>query len=322
MERRRQFVAGLLAGASLATLTLAARAEAGPIRWVYPYGPGGAGDALARLFAAEIQRSLGRPVIVENRVGAAGRIGVQAVRDGPSDGSSLLFTPSGPMVTLPHLQAVGYDPAADFVPVQRVAAFEVALAIDSRIPAASLPQLIAWLRANPDRANYGTPGIGSQPHLTMIALAKAANLELTHVPYAGTPQALSNLFGGSLAMLCAATGEFLSAQRSGKLRLVAVAGDTRSVAAPDVPTLKEAGVELAFNNWYALYAPVRTPPLVLERLTRAMQEAFQASDVEDRVRSLGFRPWPGDADSMRQLQRSDSESWKRIIQAAAIKIEA
>jgi len=319
---KRRDLVGLLACAPLAAATRPAAAEDTPLRLVYPYAPGGAGDALARLFAIEMQRVLARPVVVENRTGAAGRIGVQMVKDAPNDGATLLFTPSGPLVTLPHLQTkLGYEPAIDFVPLQRIAAFEVALAIDSRIPSTSLNDLVAWLKANPERATYGTPGIGSQPHLAMIALAKATNLTLIHVPYAGTPQAMNNLIGGSLSMLCAATGEFLAGQRSGKLRIIAVAGDVRSVAAPEVPTLREGGVDVAFNNWYALYASTRLPMASLEQLTRAAQTAIRASGVEEHVRSLGFRYWPGDPETMRQLQRSDSESWKRIVQTAAIKVD-
>ncbi|MFT3817783.1 MAG: tripartite tricarboxylate transporter substrate-binding protein [Rubrivivax sp.] len=318
---KRRGLVGLLAS-GVAPLPWGARAAEAPIRLVYPYAPGGAGDALARLLADEMQRVLARPVIVENRTGAAGRIGVQSVRDASADGTTLLLTPSGPLVTLPHLRAArGYEPLGDLVPLQRIAAFEVALAIDARIPAASLPELVAWLKANPDRANYGTPGVGSQPHLTMVALAKAARLELTHVPYAGTPQAMNNLMGGSLSMICAATGEFLAAQRSGKVRLVAVAGDVRSVAAPEVPTLRESGVDIAFNNWYALYAAARTPRATLDALAQAARVALETGTAQDRIRALGFRLWPGDADSMRQLQQRDSEAWSRIIHEAGIKIE-
>lgn len=299
-----------------------AAADEAPVRLVYPYAPGGAGDALARMFAAELQRVLARPVIVDNRTGAAGRIGVQLVRDAPSDGSTLLFTPSGPLVTLPHLQTkLGYEPESDFAPLQRIAAFEVALAIDARIPATSLGQLVAWLKANPDRANYGTPGIGSQPHLAMIALGKATSLSLIHVPYAGTPQAMNNLIGGSLSMLCAATGEFLAGERSGKLRIIAVAGNERSVAVPEVPTWRESGVDVAFNNWYALYASSRLSQTALEQLTKAARLAIRAAGVEDRVRSLGFRYWPGDPEAMKQMQKSDSESWKRVVQAAALRVD-
>lgn len=311
-----------LAGASMSPLCWPSSAQEPALKLVYPYAPGGAGDALARLVATELQRALDRPVIVDSRTGASGRIGVQSVRDAAADGTTLLFTPSGPLVTLPHLGVkVGYEPEKDFAAVQRIAAFEVALAIDSRIPATSLRELIAWLKANPTRANYGTPGVGSQPHLAMIAIAKAADVALIHVPYRGTPQAMGDLVGGNVSMLCAATGEFLAAQRSGKVRLIAVAGEVRSVAAPDVPTLKESGIDVAFHNWYAIYAPIRTPAALLERLASAAQRAMRAPGMEDRVTALGFRYWPGDPDTMQQLQRSDSDAWQRVVQAAALKVE-
>ncbi len=319
---RRHFLAWTAVPA-LAHVCGPARAQtAQALRLVFPFPAGGAGDALARLLAAELKVALDRPVVVENRTGAAGRIGVLAVRDSGADRGALLLTPSAPMVVYPHLyENLGYDAVRDFMPVARVAAFEMAIVIDPAIPARTLQEVAEWLKENPARANYGTPGTGTLAHLVMSALAAHWAMPLVHVPYRGTPPALSDVAGGQLSMACSAIGEMLPAHQSGRVHLVATSGSERSVFSPDTPTLRETGVPFSALNWYGLYLPAGSSPAAVSRLATAVSSAMQAESFRQKVQVLGFLPAPADGAVLAVAQREESQFWARVIRNAQIRVE-
>ena len=292
-----------------------------PLRLVFPFPSGGAGDALARLLADDLKAALDRPVLVENRTGAAGRIGVQSVKDA-GEAASLLLTPSAPMVVYPHLYpSLGYDPARDFLPLARVAAFEMAIVAGPSVPARAVAELQQWLKAHPAKASYGTPGAGTLAHLVMSALGSHWSLPLVHVPYRGTPPALIDVASGELALACSAIGEMLPAHKAGRVRILATSGAERSVFAPEIPTLREAGVPLTALNWYGVYAPSKAPSEFTTRASAALLASVRGDAFRQRALSLGFQPAPADGDALARLQQDESRFWGEVIRAGNIRVE-
>jgi tripartite-type tricarboxylate transporter receptor subunit TctC len=293
-----------------------------PLRLVFPFPPGGAGDALARLLADDLRVTLDRPLVVENRTGAAGRIGVQSVRDGAPD-AALLLTPSAPMVVYPHLYAnLGYEPMRDFMPLARVAAFEMALVAGPAVPVRTVAELRHWLKAHPSKASYGTPGAGTLAHLLMAALATHWSLPLVHVPYRGTPPALVDVASGELALACSAIGEMLPTHRAGRVRILATSGAERSAFTPDVPTLRESGVPFTATNWYGVYAPAKCPQELAGRASAALLASVASDSFRQKALALGFQPAPADGDGLARLQEQESRFWGDVIKAGNIRVES
>lgn len=294
-----------------------------PLRLVFPFPSGGAGDALARLLADDLKTALDRPVVVENRTGAAGRIGVQSVRDSAADVPSLLLTPSAPMVVYPHLYSnLGYEPARDFIPLARVAAFEMAIVAGPSVPARTIAELQQWLRAHPDEANYGTPGAGTLAHLVMSALGSHWSVPLVHVPYRGTPPALVDVASGDLALACSAIGEMLPAHKAGRVRILATSGADRSAFTPELPTLREAGVPFTALNWYGVYAPAKAPQELVARASTALLATVRSEAFRQKALALGFQPAPADGDALARLQQDESRFWGDVIRAGNIRVES
>ena len=195
---RRAALAGL---AFFALWPGPAGAQEQTLKIVFPFAAGGSTDAVARMLADHMQKSLGRAVIVENRTGAGGRIGLRAVKEAAPDGATLLFTPGGLFTIHPHVYPnLGYDPLVDLLPITQVMKFDLALAVSGKLPVRSLPELVAWLKANPEQATFGSPGAGGAPHFLGVELGRLAKLDLRHVPYKGTPAALPDLMTGRLPM--------------------------------------------------------------------------------------------------------------------------
>ena len=213
---RRILLAGLSA---LAVLPQPAHAQETPLKIVYPFPAGGSGDAIARMIAEHLQKSLGRAVIVENKTGAGGRIGAQSVRDAPPDGATLLLAAAAQFTLQPHvLTNLGYDPFADFVPVARIVKFDQVFVVNGQVPARSIKELAAWLKANPDQAAFGSPGAGTGAHFVALEFGRTFGIAVRHVPYRGTPAALPDLLAGRLPMYGASIAELIEHHRSGGIR--------------------------------------------------------------------------------------------------------
>ena len=203
---------------------------------------------------------LNRTVIVENKPGAAGRLGIQSVKDAPADGTVLLFTPIAPMALFPHVyDNLAYDPVRDFQPISQVGTFDLGVAVGANVPAKNLKELVDWLKTHPDQAAYGTPAAGSLPHFFAVLFARDAGLDLRHVAYKGNPQAITDLIGGHLPMLFTSTQDLVEAHKAGRIRVLATSGRERSTALPEVPTFTESGYGIRGEGWYGIYAPAKTP---------------------------------------------------------------
>lgn len=294
-----------------------------PLRFVVPYAAGGSGgQSLLRLMAEWLRTSLGRSVIVENKPGAAGRLGVQYVKDAPADGSVLLFTPIAPMSIFPHVyQDLAYDAVADFRPVSQIASFDLGLAVGPAVPAKSVKELVAWLKANPDKASYGTPAAGSLPHFFALMFGSAAGVELLHVPYKGNGPALTDLTGGHLPVYFTSTPDLVELHKSGRLRVLATSGRERSVVLTDVPTFREAGYAIEGTGWHGIFAPAKTPEPVVARLSEAIIAASRTPEVVARMQVLGLRPTGTTPVELARIQRADLDLWGPVIRASGFKPE-
>jgi tripartite-type tricarboxylate transporter receptor subunit TctC len=287
-----------------------------PVRIVLPYAAGGVGDAIARLIAVSMQAALKRPVIVENKTGAAGRIGVRHVKDAAADGSVLLFTPIAPMSVFPHVYGeLGYDPAADFQPISQIATFDLCVAVGRNVPAGSLGELVDWLRTHPEQAVYGSPAAGSLPHFFGTLFTQTAGLDLRHVPYKGNSHALPDLIGGHLPVFFTSTPDVVALHREKLLHVLATSGAERSAGLPEVPTFKEAGYAIRGDGWFAIYAPAKTPPEMIARLNKIVVDAVQSPEIRSRMIDLGLHPTGTSPDELAKIQRSDLQLWGPIVKA-------
>lgn len=316
-------VAHLLLAAAVAMaaalLSPPARAQIGaePVRIIFPFAAGGSGDGLARLLAEHMRVSLDQPVIVENRTGAQGRLGVQAVKAAPPDGKTILLTPVAPMSVYAHVyKALAYDPVADFEPLSQVATFEFSIAVGPQVPAQSLKELVEWVKANPAQGSYGTPAAGTLPHFFAVSFGKAAGLDLRHVGYRGSAAALTDLMGGQIPIVVTTTSDLLEQHRSRRVKVLATSDKVRSPFLPDVPTFKEAGYDIEGTGWYGLYAPAKTPPDTVARLNKAIVAALQAAPVKERLQAFGLVPTGTSAAELARIQKADSELWAPAVRAS------
>lgn len=293
-----------------------------PVRIVLPYPAGGVGDAAARMIADAMRGRLGRPVIVENKAGAAGRLGVQAVKEATPDGSVLLFTPIAPMAIFPHVYTnLTYDPARDFAAVAQIATFDLCIAVGANVPATNLRELVAWLKANPDQAAYGTPAAGSLPHFFALLFSRRAAVDLRHVVYKGNPQAVTDLMGGHLPVFFTSTQDLVEAHHGGRVRVLATSGKRRSAALPEVPTFAEGGYDIQGEGWYGIYAPAGTPADVITKYNRAIVEVVRSAAFSQRMIGLGVQPTGTSSQELSTILQSDLDFWGPIIRASGFSPE-
>lgn len=294
-----------------------AQAQEQPIRIVFPFAAGGAGDGLTRLIAEKMRAALNRPVIVENRTGAAGRPGVAAVKNAAPDGNTLLITPIAPMAMYQHaFRKLEYDPIADFAAVSQIATFDFAIAVGSKVPAASLKELVTLIKADPARSAFGTPGVGTVPHFFGVLFAAAAGIELRHVPYKGSAATLTDLTAGHLPMVITTLGDFVELHKAGRIRILATSGAQRSPFVPEVPTFREAGFAIEGSAWYGAFAPAKTPPEIVARYGKIMADAARMPDVRDRFLGWGLQPSGTTPAEFAAILKADAARWAPAVKAS------
>lgn len=316
MQRRFALSAIVASLASTLQPGLAA-AQSGSVKIVVGFAPGGSVDALARQVAETLQAALGRPAIVENRAGAAGRLAIEQVKASSADGDTLLLVPHGPVTLFPHVfKNLRFDMEKDFVPVTRIATGDYALSIGPAVPAKDLPGFIAWLKTAGDKASYGSPGAGTLPHLLGVSLARAIGSPMTHVPYRGSTPAMTDLAGGTVAAVLSPVTEALALHDAGKVRIIATAGTVRSPFLQGVPTLKESGIDIDVPLWFALYAPAATPAATLTRLRTAVVQSLARPEAAQKLKVLGLVPAPSQPQEQLALQRQETQMWEKAVKAS------
>lgn len=326
MRTLPRFIAKLAFAASLATSIATSSASSQPssstIRFIYPFAAGSSGDSLTRVLADSLQTELGQAVVVENRPGASGRIGLTAVKLAPPDGATLLMVQMAAMTLFPHIyKSLDYDPVKDFTPIAQAATFNFALAVNKDVPANTPASLLAWLKANPTKAMFGGPGSGGLPHFFGLLVGRAAGVEMTLVPYKGTATAVTDLLSGQVPMVVALASDLAPLHRDGKVRIIATTDEQRFSGLPDVPTFKESGIDIVGSGWFGVYAPPNTPPAIVERLNKLIVAILRSPTIQERVNSLGLKPTGSSPAELAAIQHADSEKWAPIIKASGFKLD-
>ena len=294
-----------------------------PIRLVAPFPPGGPVDLLARLVGEKLQARWGQPVLIENKPGAGGNIGIKAVADAAADGYTLLVVPAGNITINATLMTdLPFNWERDFVAVTKIATAPNILAVHPAVKAATLQELIALARTQPGKLSYGSPGIGSGLHLAGELFRREAGIDILHVPYKGTTQAMNDLMGGQLAMMFGAMPTLLPQVRAGKLRALAVTSAQRAPVAPDLPTLAEAGLKgFDVSSWYGVMAPAATPRELIARLQAEIALIVALPEVKAGLEAQGLYPVASRPDVFAADIRAETARWARVIREAAIKPE-
>lgn len=315
----------LAAAAALLPAAVSAQAwPARPVRIVIPFPPGNAADITARTLSERLSQRLGQGVVVDNRPGAAGFLGMEAVMKAPADGYTLLVTSLSPFVINPIMfKKLPYDPVKDYQPVALVGWTGMMLVASPSFPANSVGELVALVKANPGKHNYAHIGHGTLSHLTMEAFREATGLQIVGVPYKGSVQALTDMLGGQVPLMFDGMTSANVQVKAGKLKALAVSSPRRSVFAPNVPTLSESGVpslkEMDVVGWTGLFAPAGIPRAIVERLNADTMAVVQSQDIKDKYAAQNLEVFPPSTpEEFAAYIRTDLAKWQRVAKAAKI----
>jgi tripartite-type tricarboxylate transporter receptor subunit TctC len=295
-----------------------------PIKLVVPLAAGGGMDALARIVARGMAENLGQQIVVENRGGGGGRMASADVAHSPPDGYTLIFdSPSSAVVNGLVFHNLSYNPVNDFAPVSLVTRSPLVLLINPSVPATTLPDFIALLKANPSKYSYGSSGIGSAIQLVSELFKSIADVEIVHVPYRGNGPALIDLLGGRIDMLIDGVRPELGNIRKGAVRALAVSTTTRSAALPDVPTMIEAGVpDYDFPHWTAIFAPAGTPRPVIDRIQLAVASSIHRPDFEREFGELGYQVVGSTPEELSMYWHQQIAHYSAIVQKLGLRLDA
>jgi tripartite-type tricarboxylate transporter receptor subunit TctC len=311
----------LFFGALAALSAYAQEYPARAVRIIVPFPAGGTADLMPRVFAEKLAQKWGQPFTVENRAGAAGNIGAEAVYRAEPDGYTLLSAPPPPYVINPVLYPkLAFDPT-QFVPVSIMGAVPNGAIVNPRVPVNSLPELIAYAKANPGKLNYASQGSGTTSHLTAELFKSMAGLSIQHVPYKGTAPALTDLVGGQVELMFDNLGVSLPQVRAGKLKILGVATERRVTALPNVPAIAETLPGFVSIAWFGIALPPKSPQALAERLSAAIAEAVRLPEVQKRLTELSAEPIAGTPAQMAAFMREDAERWRKVIVSAGVKVD-
>ena len=295
-----------------------------PVRVIVPFAPGGASDLMPRLVGEKLTPIWGQPVVIENRPGAAGNLGMEAGAKAPADGYTLLSAPNGNLVVNPHMYAkLAYDVFADLAPITRIAAVQNVLVVHPDVPAKTVKELIALARAKPGALNFASPGNGSQAHVAVELLKLQLGLELVHVPYKGVGPAIQDLLGGRINLMVAQVPSALPHIQGGKLRALGVASAAPLGVLPDVPTIAAAAPLPGFEavSWYALMAPAGTPREVIAKIQSDIARVLQMPDVRERLAGMGAEPSGESPAELAARIKLEYDRWGDVVRKANIKAD-
>jgi tripartite-type tricarboxylate transporter receptor subunit TctC len=318
--KRRDFTA-LATAASLMPLAHA-QAER-TIKVLVGFPPGGSIDIVSRVLAEKMKDELKANIVIENKAGAGGRVAADLLKASPADGSVVMITPVVVPVLAPLVfSKLNYNPATDFAPVGHVCNFNFALSVPASLPVKNVAEFVAWLKANPQKANFGSPAPGSLPHFFGEMLSREAKADMVHVPFAGGAALMNALMGGQVSAGIDVLLEALEAHRSGKVRIIATSGDKRSAVLPDVPTFKESGFpNIVASGWFAMYAPAKTPAPAIEAMNRALNKALTHPDVLDRFGKLALEAGGGSPSDLTRLEQASTARWAPVVKATGFRAD-
>jgi tripartite-type tricarboxylate transporter receptor subunit TctC len=319
----------LMLAAAAAALPMRARAQAfEQPKILYGFPAGSSGDITARRVAEKMAGSAyaKNAAIVENKPGAGGRIALDGLKAAPTDGSVLALTPFSPIAIYPHVyKRLSYDPVNDFVPVSIAAIMHHGLAVGPAVPDSvkDVKGFVAWAKANPDKANYGSPAAGSTPHFLGALLGLSQGVDLKHIPYRGSVPGITDVVGGQLAAMFTPAGDFLANHKAGKLRLLATSGRQRLPFATDVATFAEQGFgELTTEEWFGFYAPAKTPAAVVAAANAAINAALRDKSVIDGLGVVGLLAQGSTPEEMARSARAENERWGPLVKRVGFTAES
>jgi tripartite-type tricarboxylate transporter receptor subunit TctC len=295
-----------------------------PVHIIVPFAPGGASDLMPRLIGEKLTAVWSQPVVIENRPGAAGNVGMEAGAKAPADGYTLLSAPNGNLVVNPHMYSqLAYDVFKDLAPITRIAAVQNVLVVHPDVPAKTVKELIALARAKPGTLNFASPGNGSQAHVAVELLKLQLGLDLVHVPYKGVGPALQDLLGGRINLMVAQVPSALPHIQSGKLRALGVASAAPLGTLPEVPTIAAAAPLPGFEavSWYALMAPAGTPREVIAKIRTDVAKVLQVPEVRERLTGMGAEPSGETPDELAARMRAEYDRWGEVVRKANIKAD-
>jgi tripartite-type tricarboxylate transporter receptor subunit TctC len=318
---RRDFLTAL-AGLSVQATFSAALAQSGPLtKIIFPFAAGGGGDALCRLIAQELGPALNRTVIVENRTGADGMIGIKAVKGAAADGTTILITTGPTMYLQPMMEAEpSFDGRKDFVPVSLLVRFEFAITASPAIGVKDFNELVAWLRANSGKATFGVPANGTIPHFAGSRLEEILKLPMTRVPYRGSAPIVNDLIGGHLPFGIVTVADAIAQHRAGSVRIVAVSSAVRSPFLPEVATLKEGGIDLVADAYYGMWLPAGSAPDFAKQLSGAVAAAVAKPEVREKLLAIGLIPVGSTPEALTEELATNIAFWQPIVKASGYKI--
>lgn len=326
-NRRRQMiaVAAALCTGPLLNTTVHAQDQwpSKPIRLIVPFTPGGVTDTSGRLIAENLGKRLGQQVVVDNKPGASGNIGTALAKAAPADGYTLVLGFDGTMVINPHVfSKLPFDTVKDFTPVGKIGDATLILVANPDVPVKGLADVIALSKSRPGGLSFGTSGTGGTPHIAGELLKLRTGANLTHVPYKGGGQAMTDVLGGTIPLVYTAVAGAHGHVKSGKLKALAVSSAQRTSALPDVPTFVESGVpDFVVNSWVGLLAPAGTPAAMVTRLNTELNAVLNDATVREKLRVMGIEPAPGTPEQYRDEIRRDLDRYGAVVKSAGISVD-
>ena len=292
-----------------------------PLKILVGFPPGGSADVIARLVADALKDDFS-PVVVDNKPGAGGRIALNMVKNAKPDGQTVIVLPSGPMVLFPHVyKKLDYDAVKDFTPISQIARFQFGVVAGPASGVKSVAEMIAKAKATPGASSYGTPGAGTLPHFMGVLMEQSSGIQLNHVPFQGGAPANNALLGGHIDYKFDVVSETAELHHSGKARIIAVTGSKRDTQVPDVPTLKESGVNMEATAWFAMYGPAGLSGEALSRLEKAMVKIVRDPAMKDKLVKLGYDLIGSGSAELAAAQKADLARWEKPIKATGVQLD-
>ncbi len=320
MARAAALCLAALVGLGAAPVTLAQTYPSKPVKILVGFAPGGAMDIVARTIGQKLAQSLGQPVVIENKPGAASNIAIRQLIDSPPDGYTIMLVANGLTANPLLYTQQPFDPNTDVTPISLVARLPVVIAANPKSDVTSLARLVEISKRKPGSLSYGSPGNGSTPHLAMELFARGAGIELTHIPYKGGKLAISDVLGGQLPLVAVNAVEVQPLWEDGKLKVLAALSAQRVATMPDVPTIAESGYPgFEANVWHAFIAPRGTPPAIVDKLNAEIHKALADPEVKARLASLGAEVAPSTPKELATLVRTEHERYAKLVRDAGIK---
>ncbi len=289
-----------------------------PIRMIVPYPPGGGTDVVARIVNEKLSAELGQPIVIDNKGGAGGSVGTELASKAPPDGYTILLTLSSHTINPKLYPKLGYDVERDFIPISLAASIPQIIVANPAVPATTVAELVALMKANPGKFNYASVGIGSPAHIAGELLKLKTGAQMTHIPYKGGGPAMTDVIAGQVQLAIVSMPAALQFVKAGRVKAIAVASAKRSASAPDVPTIAEGGLDVVVESWYGVLVPAKTPAPIVAKLNAAMVKVLAMPDVKEKLFAQGAEAVSNTPAEFEAIIKDELGRWEYVIREAKI----